>query len=151
MSNGICDQVRTRIALGEDVTSAEAGNHLRVCGECRVEANRIKRLTQALARTAAQRVPARLDRTVLALLSAHVGVPESILRPRLAIALGVVALIAGILAIAGWSGESDEAGLNPLKVVLWIWVYLGLAAAVTLPMLVHHALAQRECLEGMQK
>jgi hypothetical protein len=151
MSSKLCEEVRTRLALGEDATGAEASHHLRSCKKCRLEASRIGRLTQALARTAVQHISPRLDRTVLALLSEHVGVPESIMRPRLAIALAVVALIAGILALVGWSGESGEGSSNPLKIVLWVWVYLALAAVVTLPMLVHHALGQRECMEGMQK
>lgn len=151
MSNEICEQVRTRIALGEDEANAGASDHLRVCGECRLEANRIKRLTGVLARTAARSVPAGLDRAVLSLLSGRVGVPESILRPRLAIALAVVALLAGILALAGWGGEPDAESPSPIKIVLWVWVYLGFASVATLPMLVHHALGQRKYSEGIQK
>jgi hypothetical protein len=151
MSHETCERIRARIALGEEAINTETDDHLRSCRECRVEASRIARLTNALARTAAMRVPARLDSTVLALISEHVNAPESILRPRLAIALALVALIAGILAIAGWSGGADEASTNPLKVVVWVWVYLALAAVAALPMLVHHAVPREGCLEGMKK
>ena len=151
MSSEICERVRTWIALGEEAMNAEATDHLRSCSECRLEAARIGRVRNALSRKAALRVPERLDRAVLALLSEHVGVPESILRPRLAIALAVVALIAGILALVGWNGESGADSPNPFKIVLWVWVYLALAAVATLPMLVHHAVPRRECSERVQE
>lgn len=151
MSSEICKEVRTRIALGGDAVNAETGAHLRSCGECRREASRIERLINTLARTAALPVPARLDRAVLALLSENVGVPESILRPGLAITLAVIALIAGTLALAGWSGESGADSPNPLKIVVWVWVYLALAAVVTLPMFAHHVIPRDKCLEGVQK
>jgi hypothetical protein len=150
MRNETCKEVRARIALG-DGTTEQMDEHVRNCAGCRVEGARIGRLVRALARDAELAVPARLDLGLRTLLAQWEGAPRSILRPGLAIALAVLAILAGVLSLVGWQGASGADNLQPLKIAAIVWLYLAFASVATLPMVFHLAVRRRESLEGVQE
>jgi len=145
MTKITCESVLEMVAVGEELETAEVKEHLLACEACRLETARIRRMIQALESDAALKVPDHLDREVRALLSGPAQVSNGILRPGPALALSIVGLMAGIIALVGWLGGPEKDLTNIVKALPLVWTYLAFGVVAGLPMLIRFCIRRSEC------
>ena len=143
MTKVTCETVREMVAAGEDAVEVE--EHLASCEACRLETARIRQMIQVIESDAEVKVPEHLDRSIRAMLSEPIAVANGILRPGVALALSVIGLIAGIIALAGWLGGPELDTEKIVKALPLVWSYLALGAVAGLPMLIWSYVRRREC------
>ena len=137
MSEMDCDRLRERLALGEETESPEARTHLLACPACRREAARMEILLGALARDLDVEVPPELDARLRARLLDPASARPPAFRPGWAVALGLIALVSGIVSFAlvlpGLEGEQRTI----LAGIALTWIYLTMAATAILPLIAY--------------
>lgn len=137
MPETVCEQIQQRIALGESQDSAEIASHLQSCEACRHEAARLGAVLTLLAEDAEAVVQPELDRQVRSMIGEAPVAGRSYLRPRLAIALAAIALLAGIIAVVGFVTRGASAQEDCFRAFAIVWTYLAISSVATLPILIH--------------
>ena len=135
MVERICEEIRSRLALGEAGTS-DMDHHLAACEACRFEAGRLRRVVARLADAPEVEVPAALDRVVRERLLEPVAVAtRPFSRPSLAASLAVGGLLALTAALAGALAQTGAAEQGAYLALLIALGYTTVSAAVTFPLL----------------
>ena len=134
MTDSRCRDLIERLSLGEP-RDREDERHTASCEACRVETERFERLIDGLAREAQVEPPAAVDRRLREILS-QAPVPRLLLgRPALALGLALAAFLALVGALAGELAGAGAGDRGLSMAVLMVWIYLGVCAAATLPLL----------------
>jgi hypothetical protein len=95
----------------------------------------LSRIAEELGASADVPPPERVDRRIRYLLR-HDPLPlRPVLRPALAAGLAVAALLALVSFLATLLAEAGAGARGPILALYVAWIYLGLSAAATLPLL----------------
>jgi hypothetical protein len=151
MASLSCETVRLYLALGDRVGDRDVEDHIAGCPACAAEAVQMRRIVGAFDHGIETPVPGPLDLQVRAMIVPLHSRSTLSSRRRVAIAIGVAALLSIVAAIAGWHAKSGALDEDFWNSMLLVWIYLMLSGAATIPILSRHGILRAQRIGGLSR